>query len=156
MLDCKAEQREQGQERVTSHSPAGSHCQPPRVDDARYPPRHKTSQPRPAPPYVPSPLEHTLHESHDYIYPSRSTSDTPKLQHAIMKGLFGGSKTSGSEDPEIRQLEKMIAKEAKSEQKALDHALKDLSKLDKSHEKAIKVYFCSLRSLCSPSVTTFM
>ncbi|EPT02318.1 hypothetical protein FOMPIDRAFT_1048014 [Fomitopsis schrenkii] len=55
-------------------------------------------------------------------------------------GLFGGSKSSGTtaEDPEIRQVEKMIATEAKNEQKNLDHALKDLSKLDKTHEKAIK------------------
>ena len=58
-------------------------------------------------------------------------------------GLFGGSKSSStaSEDPEIRQVEKMIATEAKNDQKNLDHALKDLSKLDKTHEKAIKVCF---------------
>lgn len=63
-----------------------------------------------------------------------------ELEKVLVMGLFGGSKSSGaaSEDPETRQLEKMIATEAKNDQKNLDHALKDLSKLDKTHEKAIK------------------
>ncbi|TFY50308.1 hypothetical protein EVJ58_g11103 [Rhodofomes roseus] len=54
-------------------------------------------------------------------------------------GLFKSSTAgSTSEDPETRQVEKMIATEAKNEQKTVDHALKDLSKLEKTHDKSLK------------------
>lgn len=66
-------------------------------------------------------------------------------------GLFGGSKSSeaASENPEIRQVEQMVATEAKNEQKNLDHTLKDFAKLNGTHEKAIKV---CLRTLSAPGL----
>ncbi|KAI0676968.1 hypothetical protein C8Q78DRAFT_1000386 [Trametes maxima] len=51
--------------------------------------------------------------------------------------LFGKSDTF-SENPEIRQVEKMVAKEARDDQKALDHTIKDLSTAEKAHNKSIK------------------
>ncbi|KAI0824685.1 hypothetical protein BC628DRAFT_1321714 [Trametes gibbosa] len=51
--------------------------------------------------------------------------------------LFGKSDTF-SENPEIRQVEKMIAKESREDQKNLDHSIKDLSSAEKSHNKSIK------------------
>ncbi|KAI0725113.1 hypothetical protein C8Q72DRAFT_889148 [Fomitopsis betulina] len=64
-------------------------------------------------------------------------------------GLFGGSKSSdtGSADPEIRQVEKMVATEARSDQKTLDHAFKGLAKLNDTHDKAIKSAEKAQRSL---------
>ncbi|EPT02319.1 hypothetical protein FOMPIDRAFT_88996 [Fomitopsis schrenkii] len=64
-------------------------------------------------------------------------------------GLFGGSKSSeaASENPEIRQVEQMVATEAKNEQKNLDHTLKDFAKLNGTHEKAIKAADKAQRSL---------
>ncbi|KZT65201.1 hypothetical protein DAEQUDRAFT_731721 [Daedalea quercina L-15889] len=62
-------------------------------------------------------------------------------------GLFGGSKPSTSEDPEIRQAENMLASETKNKQKNLDHALKDLAKLDKRHENSIKAADKAQRTL---------
>ncbi|KAI0637908.1 hypothetical protein C8Q77DRAFT_397473 [Trametes polyzona] len=52
--------------------------------------------------------------------------------------LFGKSDTF-SENPEIRQVEKMIAKEAREDQKNLDHTIEDLSSAEKAHNKSIKV-----------------
>ncbi|GBE83604.1 hypothetical protein SCP_0506590 [Sparassis crispa] len=49
--------------------------------------------------------------------------------------LIGGSKPS---DPEIRKAEKSAANEARHEQRNLEHAVKDLNKAEKSHEKGIK------------------
>lgn len=46
---------------------------------------------------------------------------------------------SMSTDPTIRELERRIANEAKTDQKNLDHAIRDLKNAEKSHEKAIKV-----------------
>ncbi|KAI0356534.1 hypothetical protein OH77DRAFT_1423467 [Trametes cingulata] len=51
--------------------------------------------------------------------------------------LFGKSDTF-SENPEVRQVEKMIAKEARDDQKNLDHTIKDLSSAEKAHNKSIK------------------
>ncbi|KAI9001299.1 hypothetical protein BD414DRAFT_474239 [Trametes punicea] len=52
-------------------------------------------------------------------------------------GLFGKSETY-SENPEIRQVEKIIAKEAREDQKNLDHTIKDLSSAEKAHNKSVK------------------
>ncbi|KAI0770742.1 hypothetical protein BC629DRAFT_1595691 [Irpex lacteus] len=43
-----------------------------------------------------------------------------------------------STDPTIREFERRIANEAKTDQKNLDHAIRDLKNAEKSHEKAIK------------------
>lgn len=59
--------------------------------------------------------------------------------------LFGKSDTV-SENPDVREVEKVVAKEARTDQKNLDHAITDLSHADKSHNKSIKV--------CLPSPTT--
>ncbi|OBZ76972.1 hypothetical protein A0H81_03670 [Grifola frondosa] len=40
--------------------------------------------------------------------------------------------------PELRQVEKMVAKETKADQKNLDHTIKDLRKAEKSHNDSIK------------------
>ncbi|KAH9894369.1 hypothetical protein C8Q73DRAFT_836312 [Cubamyces lactineus] len=52
-------------------------------------------------------------------------------------GLFGKSDTF-SDNPEIRQVEKIIAKETREDQKNLDHTIKDLSGAEKAHNKSIK------------------
>lgn len=44
-----------------------------------------------------------------------------------------------STDPQIRQVEKMMEKEAKADQKTLSHAIKDLTGVEKNHDKSIKV-----------------
>ncbi|GJE84922.1 hypothetical protein PsYK624_009980 [Phanerochaete sordida] len=41
-------------------------------------------------------------------------------------------------DPEIRTFEKRIAQEARTDQKNLDHVIKDLKNAEKAHQKAIK------------------
>ncbi|KAI0370171.1 hypothetical protein BV20DRAFT_966785 [Pilatotrama ljubarskyi] len=51
--------------------------------------------------------------------------------------LFGKSDTF-SDNPEVRQVEKMIAKEARDDQKNLDHTIKDLSSAEKAHNKSVK------------------
>ncbi|RPD66674.1 hypothetical protein L226DRAFT_556576 [Lentinus tigrinus ALCF2SS1-7] len=51
--------------------------------------------------------------------------------------LFGKSETF-SENPEVREVEKTVAKEARADQKNLDHAISDLSQADKTHSKSIK------------------
>ncbi|KAL1940831.1 hypothetical protein VTO73DRAFT_7872 [Trametes versicolor] len=51
--------------------------------------------------------------------------------------LFGKSSTL-SEDPEIRQVEKSIAQEAREDQKNLDRNIKALSGAEKSHNKSIR------------------
>ncbi|KAI0080696.1 hypothetical protein K474DRAFT_1589184 [Panus rudis PR-1116 ss-1] len=43
-----------------------------------------------------------------------------------------------SQDPAIRQIEKQIATEARSEEKNLQHAIKDLESAEKTHNKSIK------------------
>ncbi|KAI0092451.1 hypothetical protein BDY19DRAFT_990171 [Irpex rosettiformis] len=43
-----------------------------------------------------------------------------------------------STDPTIREFERRIANEAKSDQKNLDHAIRDLKNAEKTHQKAIK------------------
>ncbi|KAJ3478122.1 hypothetical protein NLI96_g9983 [Meripilus lineatus] len=43
-----------------------------------------------------------------------------------------------STDPQIRQVEKMMEKEAKADQKTLSHAIKDLTGVEKNHDKSIK------------------
>ena len=54
--------------------------------------------------------------------------------------LFQSSKSDKmSTDPQLRQAEKTIAKEAQGDQKALDHANKDLSGAEKTHSKSLKV-----------------
>ena len=52
--------------------------------------------------------------------------------------LFGKS-NNYSENPEVREVEKRVAKEAHQDQKNLDHALGDLNKADKAHNSSIKV-----------------
>ena len=49
------------------------------------------------------------------------------------------SNSSMSTDPQIRNMEKRIAQEARSDQKNLDHVIKDLKNAEKAHQKAIKV-----------------
>ncbi|RPD62711.1 hypothetical protein L226DRAFT_532299 [Lentinus tigrinus ALCF2SS1-7] len=51
--------------------------------------------------------------------------------------LFGKSDTF-SDNPEVREVEKIVAKEARSDQKNLDHATNDLAQADKTHSKSIK------------------
>ncbi|TFK92983.1 hypothetical protein K466DRAFT_581435 [Polyporus arcularius HHB13444] len=51
--------------------------------------------------------------------------------------LLGKSDTF-SENPDVREVEKVVAKEARTDQKNLDHAITDLSHADKSHNKSIK------------------
>lgn len=51
--------------------------------------------------------------------------------------LFGKSKYSGN--TEIREVEKRVAKEARTDQKNLDSAISDLSKAGDTHTKSIKV-----------------
>ncbi|KZT00193.1 uncharacterized protein LAESUDRAFT_732522 [Laetiporus sulphureus 93-53] len=54
-------------------------------------------------------------------------------------GLFGPSKSgSATEDPEIRQLEKVISSEARNDQKNVDHAIKDLKGAGTTHNKSVK------------------
>ncbi|KZT00191.1 uncharacterized protein LAESUDRAFT_563590 [Laetiporus sulphureus 93-53] len=54
-------------------------------------------------------------------------------------GLFGLSKSGGaSDDPEIRQLERMTTSEARTDQKTVDHAIKDLKDAGKTHNKSVK------------------
>ena len=62
--------------------------------------------------------------------------------------LFGKSDTF-SENPEIREVEKRVAKEARADQKNLDHAINDLSHADKAHDKSIKVCVCRLAFVTS-------
>ena len=45
-----------------------------------------------------------------------------------------------SEDPTMRQLEKRIANEAHVDKKHLNHAIKDLTSAEKTHNNSIKVY----------------
>ncbi|TBU32016.1 hypothetical protein BD311DRAFT_655185 [Dichomitus squalens] len=52
--------------------------------------------------------------------------------------LFGKSNNNWSENPEVREVEKRVAKETHEDQKNLDHALGDLSKADNTHNKSIK------------------
>ncbi|GBE83592.1 hypothetical protein BKA93DRAFT_912237 [Sparassis latifolia] len=51
---------------------------------------------------------------------------------------IGGSSDSKSVDPEVRKAEKILANEARHEQRNLEHAVKDVSKVEKSHEKGFK------------------
>ncbi|PIL36860.1 hypothetical protein GSI_00550 [Ganoderma sinense ZZ0214-1] len=50
--------------------------------------------------------------------------------------LFGKSKYS--ENAEIREVEKRVAKEARTDQKSLDSAISDFSKAEDAHTKSIK------------------
>ncbi|EKM59448.1 uncharacterized protein PHACADRAFT_191806 [Phanerochaete carnosa HHB-10118-sp] len=43
-----------------------------------------------------------------------------------------------STDPQIRDFEKRIAQDARTDQKNLDHVVKDLKNAEKAHQKAIK------------------
>lgn len=52
---------------------------------------------------------------------------------------FSSSSSSMSTDPHVRDLEKRIAQEARSDQRNLDHVVKDLKTAEKNHQKAIKV-----------------
>ena len=52
---------------------------------------------------------------------------------------FPSKNESMSTDPTIREFEKRISNEAKSDQKNLDHAIRDLANAEKAHQKAIKV-----------------
>ena len=52
---------------------------------------------------------------------------------------FSSKNESMSTDPTIREFENRIANEAKSDQKNLDHAIRDLANAEKAHQKAIKV-----------------
>lgn len=61
-------------------------------------------------------------------------------RYIIIMPLFQSSKSDKmSTDPQLRQAEKTIAKEAQGDQKALDHANKDLSGAEKTHSKSLKV-----------------
>lgn len=53
-------------------------------------------------------------------------------------GLFS-SDSDMSPNPEIRQVEKIVAKESKADQQSIDHAVKDLAKTEKAASKAVKV-----------------
>ena len=53
--------------------------------------------------------------------------------------LFGGKSDALSDNPDIRTVDKRVAKEARADKKNLDHAIHDLSKADKAHAKSIKV-----------------
>ena len=44
-----------------------------------------------------------------------------------------------SQDPQIRKLEKSIAKDGRADQKNLDQATREVRKAEKTHEKAVKV-----------------
>ena len=50
-----------------------------------------------------------------------------------------GKSNNYSENPEVREVEKRVAKEAHQDQKNLDHAIDDLAHADKAHDKSIKV-----------------
>ncbi|CDO74552.1 hypothetical protein BN946_scf184632.g9 [Trametes cinnabarina] len=52
-------------------------------------------------------------------------------------GLFGKSDPS-SQNKEDRQIEKIVAKEERDEQKNLDHTVKDLSSAEKAYNKTVK------------------
>ncbi|THH33699.1 hypothetical protein EUX98_g489 [Antrodiella citrinella] len=53
--------------------------------------------------------------------------------------LFGSKdKSSASQDPQVQQFEKIVAKEAHDDQKTLQHAVKDLKHAEASHNKGIK------------------
>lgn len=52
--------------------------------------------------------------------------------------LFGSSSNKNA-DPEVRQVEKTVAHEAKMDQKNFDHVIKDLNTAEKAHDKSIKV-----------------
>jgi len=52
--------------------------------------------------------------------------------------LFSKNKDDSSADPQVRQLEKMVSNEARQDQKTLDHAIKDLSQAEKTHNSGIK------------------
>ncbi|OCH95991.1 hypothetical protein OBBRIDRAFT_448135 [Obba rivulosa] len=49
-----------------------------------------------------------------------------------------GSNSNNTMDPEVRQIEKTVAREAKMDQKNMDHAVKDLNSAEKTHNKSIK------------------
>ncbi|KAI0347501.1 hypothetical protein BDW22DRAFT_1321865 [Trametopsis cervina] len=51
---------------------------------------------------------------------------------------FPSKNESMSTDPTIREFEKRIATEAKSDQRNLDHAIRDLKNAEKAHQNAIK------------------
>lgn len=50
-----------------------------------------------------------------------------------------------SSDPEIRQVAKIVEKESKSDQKNVEHAIKDLGNTEKAATKAAKVSLVFLR-----------
>jgi len=52
--------------------------------------------------------------------------------------LFSKNKDDSSADPQVRQLEKRVSNEARQDQKTLDHAIKDLSQAEKTHNSGIK------------------
>lgn len=56
---------------------------------------------------------------------------------------FPSHSDSMSTDPQIREMEKRIAQEARTDQKNLDHVIKDLKTTEKNHQKAIKVCILS-------------
>ena len=64
-----------------------------------------------------------------------------------------GNNSSMATDPEIRTFEKRIAQEARTDQKNLDHVIKDLKNAEKAHQKAIKVRARSPASFITPSLT---
>ncbi|KAI0370170.1 hypothetical protein BV20DRAFT_966783 [Pilatotrama ljubarskyi] len=51
--------------------------------------------------------------------------------------LFGKS-DSFSENPETREIQKGIAKEARDDQRNLDHSVQDLSRAERTHQKSVK------------------
>ncbi|KAI0698619.1 hypothetical protein BC835DRAFT_1334061 [Cytidiella melzeri] len=51
---------------------------------------------------------------------------------------FGSNNDSMSADPTIREVEKRIASETKTDQKNLDHSIRDLKHAEKAHQNAIK------------------
>lgn len=54
-----------------------------------------------------------------------------------------------SADPQIRDMEKRISQEERTDQKNLDHVIKDLKNAEKAHQKAIKVRVPPLNILAS-------
>lgn len=54
-------------------------------------------------------------------------------------GLFNSTSPEQSQNPEIRQVEKITANGAKADEKNLEHAIKDLKNAEKTHNKGVKV-----------------
>ena len=67
--------------------------------------------------------------------------------------LFGSSSKSSdlSDNPDIRDVQKRVSKEARADEKNLNHAISDLAKADKVHTKSLKVRLPIL-TRCTPNI----